>query len=124
MLKYLFSQVQQLFAEKLETLVSRAEENSRMKDFLDIYKMINSDKLDLTKLTNTIEQTFTRRKTEFSIPLDIDSSSDFLNKKWNIFQKRQKINTHQTLSLKEIIVGINTFFKKRNKFKKVSHSSN
>ncbi len=52
-------------AEKFEAMVSLSVNNSRMKDFFDIYKMLNSGKLDENVLTDAIHNTFKNRGTSY-----------------------------------------------------------
>ena len=64
-----------IFAEKLETIVSRGKDNSRMKDYHDIYSMITTDGfLDITCAEHIIPQVFYLRNTSIkNLPLCFDS---------------------------------------------------
>ena len=57
-----------IFSEKLETAVNKGAINSRMKDYHDIYLLINAEILDIQKLSQAIRQTFKNRKTEITRP--------------------------------------------------------
>lgn len=53
-----------IFSEKLETAIKRSKNNSRMKDYHDMFMIIKSGKLNITKLKNAISKTFENRKTQ------------------------------------------------------------
>lgn len=52
-------------AEKFEAMVSLSVNNSRMKDFFDVYGIINGGKLDKDVLTDAIKNTFHHRGTSY-----------------------------------------------------------
>lgn len=54
-----------IIAEKFETLISDSTQNTRAKDFYDLYMLINNyyDELDKVNLIKAIENTFKRRET-------------------------------------------------------------
>lgn len=60
-----------VIAEKYQTIIDRSIYNTRMKDFYDIYVLIesNREKIDFTNLTDAVKNTFRDRMTE----LDIDN---------------------------------------------------
>jgi hypothetical protein len=51
-----------IFAEKLETLLSKGTRNSRMKDYHDLYLLCYSDLINLPKLKKSISNTFGNRE--------------------------------------------------------------
>lgn len=62
--------VETIFAEKLETLISRGAANSRMKDYHDLLLLCRENNLiDKSLLKDNIGQTFQNRGTVFSIPV-------------------------------------------------------
>ena len=62
--------VETIFAEKLETVISRGAANSRMKDYHDLLLLCRHSKLiDKVLLKDNIAETFQNRGTEFSIPV-------------------------------------------------------
>lgn len=66
--------VETIFAEKLETLISRGAANSRMKDYHDLLLLCREDGLlDKDRLKDNIVQTFQNRGTVFSIPVQFQS---------------------------------------------------
>lgn len=66
-----------IIAEKLETVASRKTDNSRSKDFYDLYLLFNlkSDNLDKNKQREAVNTTFAYRNTE----LDANSILSDLN---------------------------------------------
>ncbi len=74
-----------IFSEKLETVVYRAGDNSRMKDFHDLYSMIHASKLlPLQSMKSVITTVFNRRGTPFVCPIIFeDSQLNTLQGMWN-----------------------------------------
>lgn len=67
--------VETIFAEKLETIISKGPTNSRMKDYHDVTLMIREPGLiDVQKLKATIAATFSNRGTALRIPLEFDAA--------------------------------------------------
>lgn len=67
--------VETIFAEKLETIISKGAINSRMKDYHDLLLMIREPNLiNADKLSNAIKATFVHRNTSLKIPLMFDES--------------------------------------------------
>jgi len=58
-----------VFAEKLETLISRGALNSRMKDYHDLLVLCRSGRLRVKKLRAAIKATFIHRETEQRLPI-------------------------------------------------------
>ena len=52
-------------AEKFQTMIDRAESNSRMKDFFDVYTILKSGKVDLTVLEEAVREVLANRGTEY-----------------------------------------------------------
>ncbi|HAU0911179.1 TPA: nucleotidyl transferase AbiEii/AbiGii toxin family protein [Legionella pneumophila] len=67
--------VETIFAEKLETLISRGSANSRMKDYHDLLLLCRSESklIDKIRLKDNITQTFQNRGTVFSLPVQFQS---------------------------------------------------
>jgi predicted nucleotidyltransferase component of viral defense system len=62
--------IETIFAEKLETIISKGAANSRMKDFHDLLLIIREEGLlNTLKLHDDIFKTFSYRKTEKIIPI-------------------------------------------------------
>ncbi|GAB4228492.1 MAG: hypothetical protein Tsb0021_05870 [Chlamydiales bacterium] len=60
-----------IFAEKLETIIYRGAENSRMKDFHDLYVPIESGQLKADKTEKVIQSVFEHRETKLSFPISL-----------------------------------------------------
>ena len=69
--------IETILAEKFQTVVNRGLLNTRLKDFYDIYILVNTKMSELSKenLINAIKNTFKRRKTS----LDIDQINEIIN---------------------------------------------
>lgn len=77
--------VESIFAEKLETAISRAEQNSRMKDYHDLIVLVRGDVIDLKKLNAAIKVTFANRGTTIQkLSLENDQVEN-IQKYWNIY---------------------------------------
>ena len=62
-----------IFAEKLETIISKGVINSRMKDYHDLLVMIREPNfLDIDKLSDAIQTTFNHRGTKKILPIRFD----------------------------------------------------
>ena len=58
--------IESIIAEKFHAMVSRDENNSRMKDFFDVYQFFSNHEIDKTILEKAIRATFQARKTTFN----------------------------------------------------------
>ena len=58
--------IESIIAEKFHAMVSRDENNSRMKDFFDVYQFFTNHEIDKTILEKAIKATFQARKTTFN----------------------------------------------------------
>lgn len=92
-----------IFSEKLQTIIFRAEFNSRMKDFYDVYQIINSGHLNIEKTVIAIQDTFNHRKTSIS---QIKLDSQGLQRNWERFLAKEKL---QAPTLSELVDEINHF---------------
>jgi predicted nucleotidyltransferase component of viral defense system len=64
-----------IFAEKLETIISKGDINSRMKDYHDLLMMIHEPNfLDSGKLTDAVQATFDRRGTQKKLLIQFDEA--------------------------------------------------
>lgn len=75
--------VETIFAEKLETIISKGVGNSRMKDYHDLILLIQTEgMIDLYKLKKALFDTFTHRATTLR-PIEFDPASiQVLQKVW------------------------------------------
>ena len=104
-----------ILAEKFQTIVTRGLLNTRLKDFYDIYILINTkmDQLNKNNLIKAIQNTFKRRETNFDIEQFNDIVSDLIednnmNNLWNEYVLKnpyaKNINFNDTIkAIKEII---------------------
>ncbi len=98
-------------AEKLEAAVSLGINNSRMKDFYDLYWMQSHLNFDGKILTEAVTNTFARRSTIISdaipVPFTAEFSSDAQkNEQWSAFLRKGKL-PHLELSV--VLIDIATF---------------
>lgn len=105
--------VESIFAEKLETAVARADQNSRMKDYHDLVLLIRNDIADIKKLKVAIKDTFSNRETKpslLSIPKD---QQDNIQKYWAAYRKSLSAESLADLpeELKSLAEEINGFIK-------------
>lgn len=100
-----------IFAEKLETIISKGAINSRMKDYHDLLVMIREpDFLDTEKLDNSIQATFNRRGTPISLSINFDSAGiQSLQALWSnhlrglgVFRERLNLPNQIDDTIKEI----------------------
>lgn len=83
-----------LLAEKLETVVSRGDQNTRARDYYDIYILtrLRSDNLDLATLRVALKATAERRGTatilrQYKDIMQSVLSSDVMNRRWDDYKK-------------------------------------
>ena len=87
--------LESVLAEKLQTILARAENNSRSKDFYDIYTIMrnNEKQVDIDALKVSVALTFAYRKTHIlkNTALDIVcqiDDNDEINSRWKRYQKK------------------------------------
>ncbi|MFC7780275.1 nucleotidyl transferase AbiEii/AbiGii toxin family protein [Legionella taurinensis] len=67
--------VESIFSEKLETIISKGSNNSRMKDYHDVMLMIKEPGLlNPITLAEKLQATFKHRNTKFTIPIEFDNT--------------------------------------------------
>ena len=81
-----------VLAEKIETILSKLEASSRMKDYYDIY-LINKfkfDKINKNKFRGAVEKTFEKREFNGDLlkNLDIVKDSRILKEKWTSYARK------------------------------------
>ncbi|MDD4298647.1 MAG: nucleotidyl transferase AbiEii/AbiGii toxin family protein [Bacilli bacterium] len=93
-----------ILAEKLETILSKKDLSSRLKDYYDIYLISTSakDKIDLNVLRNAIDRTFQKRKFNARIKehFEIIKNSELLLTRWNAYAAKNNI---KNLSYEDVI---------------------
>ena len=105
-----------VLAEKIETILSKLETSSRMKDYYDIYLIykFSFDQINEEKLRKSVEKTFTKRKFKADLitNLNIIKESKILKDKWLRYTKKNNysgnINFEEALEcLEKFIIKIN-----------------
>lgn len=101
-----------IFSEKLETIVFRGANNTRMKDFHDLYSLICLGNLKESNVEKAIRLVFNHRKTSFkNLPIAFDRSAlEKLEKNWGLYHRRLKITKNSLslpLSIEDLIAFIN-----------------
>jgi predicted nucleotidyltransferase component of viral defense system len=102
-------------AEKYQALVNLGVANSRMKDFYDLWIMVNQFNFDGVTLSEAIRNTFARRQTPLptQTPSGLDSefySDTQKNLQWNAFLRKGMLFSNSTPpSLEEICHLLETF---------------
>lgn len=102
-----------VIAEKFQTVIVRAEANSRMKDFYDLFTILQGERYDGETLKEAINATFENRHTVY-MDNHIVFSPDFadnpdLNIRWNSFVRKLKLS--QKLLFPDVIGFIQTKLK-------------
>lgn len=104
-----------ILAEKFQTIVTRGLLNTRLKDFYDVYKLINTKMNELNKdnLIQALQNTFRKRETIFDIEQFNEVVSDLIddnnmNNLWNQYVSKnlyaKNIKYEDTINaIKEII---------------------
>ena len=100
-----------IFAEKLETVVYRGGVNSRMKDFHDLYTMLNLSDLLPKPLKSVLLIVFHHRQTSLNLPLSFsDKDIVLLQAQWARYLVRLRQKDSQILpkDISECIAILNT----------------
>ena len=97
-------------AEKLHAIVLLGMTNSRLKDYLDLWTLLDRETLDAGILASAIAATFTRRATPLPTELPIGLSDEFSSDSsrqalWAAFLKK---NALATMSLGEVVGVLRT----------------
>lgn len=76
-----------IFAEKLETVIHRGAENSRMKDFHDLFTLVHAkNALDRKAAESAICAVFSHRGTPVSLPIQFDGvQTEKLQEYWRLY---------------------------------------
>ncbi len=105
-----------IFAEKLETIVYRGCDNSRMKDFHGLYNMIHArELLPLKSMKGVMATVFNHRITHFAYPIDFDDIQlNTLQAMWNRYLQgiRREDRQHLPLEIKQLLAMLNTWLAK------------
>lgn len=81
-----------VIAEKFEAMVQLGNQNSRMKDFYDIWILSHNFNFDIQKLSEAVRRTFEHRKTKLSIDIITfsDEFPDLKQLQWKAFMNKIK----------------------------------
>lgn len=100
-------------AEKLEAIVSLGTFGSRMKDYFDVWFLVNNHEIDKDRLQKAILATFEKRHTpieDFGYIFSDEFKSDTDKvRQWEAFLNRSSIDVDQ--SFEEVVIEIETFIK-------------
>lgn len=98
-----------VFAEKLETIVYRGAENSRMKDFHDLYSLIQDEKaLHVDEAKTAVEAVFRHRGTQLKIPVAFDEGSiKQLQHSWQRYRSSVMFPKRLPENITDIVDSIN-----------------
>ncbi len=97
-------------AEKFDAMVARGMQNSRMKDFYDVWMLSRQFNFEGHKLAEAIRLTFEQRRTE--MPSKIEAfSEEFINSKpaqWSAFRNRLQL-AYIPESFSEVVAAVSSF---------------
>ena len=99
-----------IIAEKFEVIVSLGNANSRMKDFYDIFVLLNTYDFDGSILAEAIKETFSNRKTKLNSISAFETGfvkNPIRLRMWTSFQKSK--NVKQVVDFEEVIGQIKGF---------------
>lgn len=97
-----------VIAEKFHAIVDLADQNSRMKDYYDLYNILLSEQYDVNILQQAIKRTFENRHTAYN-PNTMFFRSDFavndqMQVRWSAFLK--KISKSDEVSFSNVVLYI------------------
>ena len=103
-----------VLAEKIETILSKLETSSRMKDYYDIYLIykFKFDKIDKEKFRGAVEKTFKKREFDADLitNLNIVKESKVLKDKWISYSRKysyaRDVEFEETLKCLERFINI------------------
>lgn len=105
-----------IFAEKLETILKKGKNNSRMKDYYDLYYFISKMKKELDKkeLIQAIQNTFQKRNSielleNYQIILEDIQNSNLIYERWNVYTKKNLFA--KEISFNNVISKISEYLK-------------
>ena len=104
--------IETVIAEKLQAMTFLGPQNSRAKDFYDLFYASRTERLDATKLRLTIQATFSRRNTPLDDVLRVlepaFAEHNYLKQAWAAFYKNNPaLDVPETFA--EVISSLTTF---------------
>ncbi len=104
------STLETIFAEKLETVTSRGATNSRMKDYHDLYAIVNKETICTPQFVESLQKVFSLRNTQQQIPLVFsDKEIQSLQKSWQRYCIGLSKKTKLPKTFSDILEAINSF---------------
>lgn len=102
-----------VIAEKFHTLAVLGMQNSRMKDFYDLYAMCRRFEFDGVVLSDALSATFARRKTQLPEGVPIALSGEFADSpakgnQWKAYTRKNQL-TGAELALSDVLTAIREF---------------
>jgi predicted nucleotidyltransferase component of viral defense system len=101
-----------VIAEKLEAMIKKGMNNSRMKDFFDIWTLSRQFAFQSKALVSSVKATFQQRGTDFNLFPECFSEAfidnPVKNAQWNAFILKNHLQSN-FLSLKTVILDITAF---------------
>ena len=99
-----------IFAEKLETIFYRAGNNSRMKDFYDLYSLITSSNIKLHHIDQVINTVFTHRNTALDLPLIFNKEEIVvLQKYWTNYLRTLSDDQNTPTDFQQVVTQLNNW---------------
>lgn len=106
--------IETIIAEKLETILRRAEANGRTRDYYDLYLIYTKgwDKVNIDNLRNAIDKTFKKRNYTGDIveTIKVLRDSEIIKKRWDLYRKKYDyamyINYNEIIKCIEEIVKV------------------
>ena len=105
-----------IFAEKLETILKKRKNNSRMKDYYDLYYFISKmeKELDKNELKQAIQNTFQKRNStelleNYQTILEGIQNSNLIYERWNVYAKKNPFA--KKITFNDIISNISEYLK-------------
>jgi len=103
-----------VIAEKFETIVRRGFANSRMKDYYDVWVLINDSSIEKDLVKKAIRRTFARRKTSLPAKLPDGLTRFFAEDsqkiaQWKAFLNKNRLSTYDC-TFTEIVEMISRYF--------------
>ena len=99
-------------SEKFEAIVSLAYDNSRFKDYYDIYVLSTTRDFDGKEMTEAVKETFEYRKTSLDeiVAFEEEFADDPLRRsRWKAFVKKKKalipVSLEETIETIEVFLG-------------------
>ncbi|NGX54825.1 MAG: hypothetical protein KR126chlam2_00445 [Chlamydiae bacterium] len=98
-----------IFAEKLETVVYRGRENSRMKDYHDLYTLVHEERLlNKEETIKVVGAVFNHRRTPLILPLIFDPQAlTSLQNYWRRYRQGSAILARLPSHILQVIEAVN-----------------